>query len=114
MSDDNWPVEWLRGSLELCVLAVISRGTTYGYAIAQELQSAGLGEIKGGTLYPLLSRCERAYLVEVDWRQGESGPGRKYYSISAAGREYLQHQSRRWIDFTATAGELLTTTKEMS
>ena len=59
----QWPTEWLRGVLEVCVLRIISRGPTYGYAIASELTSAGLGTLKGGTLYPLLARCEQAGIV---------------------------------------------------
>ena len=59
-SDQPWPSEWLRGVLEVCVLRVLADGATYGYAIASRLTDGGLGGVKGGTLYPLLSRLERA------------------------------------------------------
>lgn len=102
MNENSWPAEWLRGVLEICTLAVISRGETYGYAIAGELSGAGLGVVKGGTLYPLLARCEQAGLVNVEWRAGESGPGRKYYTLTEAGLDELRLRTRQWETFNQT------------
>lgn len=112
MSDVQWPAEWLRGVLEVCVLAVIGRGPTYGYAIAADLADAGLGEVKGGTLYPLLGRCEQAGWVAIDWRVGGSGPGRKYYSLTDSGRAELVRRSQQWLEFSGIAGLLLAGTKQ--
>jgi hypothetical protein len=50
--------EWLRGLLDVCVLAVLAQGDRHGYGIARELERAGVGTVKGGTLYPLLARLE--------------------------------------------------------
>jgi PadR family transcriptional regulator, regulatory protein PadR len=72
-SDQPWPSEWLRGVLEVCVLRVLADGETYGYAVASRLADSGLGVVKGGTLYPLLSRLENAELVTVQWRAGTVG-----------------------------------------
>jgi len=108
MEIEGWPAEWLRGLLEVCVLGIIAEGPTYGYAIATALQEAGVGVIKGGTLYPLLSRLEAAGYVDVDWRAGEGGPGRKYYSLSPIGRSELDRQARLWEQFTAVTGRLIT------
>jgi PadR family transcriptional regulator PadR len=98
--ETTWPAEWLRGVLEVCVLHVIGRGPTYGYAIAQDLEAMGLGTVKGGTLYPLLTRCEQAGLVEVEWRPGDSGPGRKYYRLTAAGRTERDRRATGWLAFS--------------
>ena len=57
--------EWLRGVLQPCVLQCLADGPAYGYAIIARLAEAGLGEIKGGTLYPLLARLETRELVTV-------------------------------------------------
>jgi len=107
MIDAQWPTEWLRGVLEVCVLAIIGRGPTYGYAISAELTERGLGELKGGTLYPLLGRCEQAGWVNVEWRAGENGPGRKYYTLTASGRAELADRATRWGEFTEVTGRLL-------
>ena len=101
MTSEEWPNEWLRGVLGVCVLRVLLDGPSYGYAIIQRLAAAGLGEVKGGTLYPLLGRLESAELVEVDWRPGEGGPGRKYFSLTDQGRSHAHSQAVRWADFTA-------------
>lgn len=107
MEDVRWPAEWLRGVLELCVLGVLAEQTTYGYVIAQRLEAAGLGEVKGGTLYPLLARLEREGLVRTRWVAGEAGPGRKYIELTEAGRVQLADRRRLWLQFLDATGRLL-------
>lgn len=99
MTVSSFPSEWLRGVLEVCVLRVIACGPTYGYAIAEELAQSGFGTIKGGTLYPLLSRLEGSGLVEVEWRAGAGGPGRKYYRITGEGQCTLETSAAAWREF---------------
>ncbi len=96
-----WPTEWLRGALSVCTLHAISAGPTYGYAIATALAGAGLGPIKGGTLYPLLARLEDSDLVTVEWRAGDGGPGRKFYALTEAGRAEHDRQIAAWQAFTS-------------
>lgn len=100
MTPDATPSEWLRGVLELCVLRTMAQGPTYGYAIAADLAGAGLGNVKGGTLYPLLARLEKNHLVSADWRAGDGGPGRKYFTLTAAGRDQLEADLARWQVFS--------------
>ena len=103
----TFPSSWLKGFLELGVLAVIGRGETYGYEITRSLAEAGFGTVKGGTLYPLLGRCEQAGWVTVDWRAGESGPGRKYYTLTPSGRSELTRLTGRWDEFVTVTGQLV-------
>lgn len=72
-----------RGFLEACVLAVLSRGESYGYQIIKDMPpSLGLTE---STLYPLLKRLEGAGCIAV--RSAEhNGRLRKYYRITKEGR----------------------------
>lgn len=107
MDEVEWPADWLRGVLGLCVLRVLADGPTYGYAIAQRLADEGLGQLRGGTLYPLLSRFESAGLVEVEWRPGEAGPGRKYYALTDDGRRELAEQAGRWARFAGLTQDLV-------
>lgn len=102
MSDHYWPADWQRGVLDLCVLRLMSEGPTYGYELASRLNEAGLGEVKGGTLYPLLKRLETADEVEIEWRPGESGPGRKFYRLNDRGRARLEDLSGAWERFSST------------
>lgn len=105
---DEWPSEWLRGVLGLWVLRALRAGPTYGYAITTQLAAAGLGEVKGGTLYPLLSRLESAGLVSVEWRPGERGPGRKFYRLTDAGHAELARGALRWVEFATLTGSFIT------
>ncbi|MFD6093234.1 PadR family transcriptional regulator [Oerskovia sp. NPDC060338] len=107
MPEKTWPSEWLRGVLDVCVLRILAAGPTYGYAIAARLADAGLGAIKGGTLYPLLGRLEAGGLVTVEWRAGDGGPGRKYYELTPAGHDELAHRATLWDAFTRTTRDLV-------
>lgn len=109
MVDDETPSEWLRAVLPLTVLAIVAEGETYGYVVAQRLQSAGLGSVKGGTLYPVLNRLESAALVTSSWREGVAGPGRKFFAVTEQGRAHLAERTAAWHDFTERAAGLLPT-----
>ncbi|MHB1472083.1 MAG: PadR family transcriptional regulator [Dermatophilaceae bacterium] len=100
--------QWLRGVLDLAVLATLkSAGTSYGYALIQSLTEAGILDLKGGTIYPLLSRLEQEGLVSSAWQAGDGGPGRKYFTITATGREVLVRSAAGWTDFSARIGSIL-------
>ena len=107
MDVEAWPSEWLRAALPLCVLAVVTQEETYGYAIAQRLRAAGLGAIKGGTLYPVLNRLEQDGLVTSSWREGAGGPGRKFFAVTPRGADHLADRTRAWNAFTERAAGLL-------
>lgn len=106
-SDEQWPGEWMRGVLSLCVLGVVAEQETYGYAVAQRLAGAGLGTVKGGTLYPVLARLEQEGLLTSSWRGGESGPGRKFFAVTPAGVAALRERAAAWRTFSDRAGDLL-------
>lgn len=106
-TDEDWPSDWMRGVLAVAVLAVLVRGQAHGYAIAADLAEAGLGQVKGGTLYPLLGRLETAGHVQAQWEPGAGGPGRKVYLLTQQGREHLAEQTGRWARFTDTTRDLI-------
>ena len=79
------PSQMLKGTLEGCVLAIISKNETYGYEISRQLEEYGFGNIAEGTIYPLLLRLEKNKFISAVYR-----PKRKYYSLTDAGREELK------------------------
>jgi PadR family transcriptional regulator PadR len=99
--------QWLRGVLDMCVLAMLATRETYGYQLARALDLAGLGPIRGGTLYPVLLRLQRTGLIIGDWREGESGPARKYYRITDDGQRALRESGRDWQVFVDQVGDVL-------
>ncbi|NEC13573.1 PadR family transcriptional regulator [Streptomyces sp. SID8014] len=98
---------WLRGVLDLLVLSCLTDGESYGYEIAKRLDEAGLGRIKGGTLYPVLNRLEEAGLVRAEFRAAERGPGRRYYRLTPEGRRGLKEQGAAWRAFHRAVEEAL-------
>ncbi|GAA3711968.1 hypothetical protein GCM10022377_26770 [Zhihengliuella alba] len=107
--EQPWPSDWMRGVLGTCVLRTLADGPVYGYSIAQRLAEAGLGAVKGGTLYPLLARLEKAGWVTAEWRAGDGGPGRKYYVLTENGRAELESSARRWNGFTDLTRQFIAT-----
>lgn len=93
--------------MDLCVLAALVDGERYGYDLVRHLERAGLGRVKGGTLYPLLARLEAAGLVTGEWRPGRQGQGRRYYALTRGGRRVLEEQAGAWKAFAARATALL-------
>ena len=80
------------------VLAILSEGQSYGYAIIRRVGEVSGGELRwtDGMVYPLLHRLERRGLVEAVWGLSEKGRRRKYYRLTGVGTEHLAHQRRQW------------------
>lgn len=104
---NEWPSDWLRATLGFFTLRALESGPSYGYAIIGELEQHGLGTIKGGTLYPLLTRFETSGLVVTEWRPGEAGPGRKYFALTPLGHSELQRLRADWNRFTEISNNYL-------
>jgi len=80
------------------VLAILSEGDSYGYAIIKRVGEVSGGELKwtDGMVYPLLHRLERRGLVETVWGESETGRRRKYYRLTPAGADHLARHRREW------------------
>ncbi len=99
--------QWLKGVLDLCVLGELREAEAYGYELARRLESAGLGVIKGGTLYPILNRLETDGYLAVKWRVSDKGPDRKYYRLTPQGEAFLDHAGKEWLAFVDTTTALI-------
>ncbi len=86
----------MKGTLEGCILKVIAAETTYGYEIMEKLAQHGFGDIREGTIYPLLVRLEKKEWITSEVRPSPLGPSRKYYSITPTGREILASFAACW------------------
>ena len=71
-----------RGLIEVCVLAALLDGESYGWALIKEISNHV--EISESTLYPILKRLEAADLLTVSSRE-HNGRLRKYYKITEKG-----------------------------
>ncbi|MCE2577913.1 PadR family transcriptional regulator [Komagataeibacter sp. FNDCR1] len=98
-------VQFKKGVLEPCVLALLSQADSYGYDIASRLSDAiEMGE---GTIYPLMRRMQKDGLVSTYFVESSSGPPRKYYTLTEKGRESLHAQRRAWTTFTRAVSAIL-------
>ncbi len=88
--------ELLRGTLDLCLLAVMEEGPAYGYEMTKRLRARGLSIVSEGSIYPLLGRLEREGLVETYRAASNGGPPRKYYRPSEEGRRVLEAGASEW------------------
>ena len=104
------PSQMLKGTLEGCVLAIISKKETYGYEISRQLEEYGFGSIAEGTIYPLLLRLEKNGLAQAEYRASEVGPKRKYYALTDKGRAELQNFLASYRELTAAVNKLLADT----
>lgn len=101
--------ELKRGTLEMVLLRLLSERPMYGYELTSELRtrSAGLFELKEGTLYPVLYRLEERGQVTTEWQTPDRGVPRKYYVITAGGRAELERQLEQWRNFVVAVGHLI-------
>ena len=88
-----------RGILEYCVLALLQKEERYAFDLVRELAELDGMVISEGTIYPMLARMRRDGTVETTWRESPSGPPRRYYRLSAAGRKALVAFKQEWSTF---------------
>ena len=82
-----------KGVLDIAVLAVLTRGPSYGYRIANEISS--VIEIGESTLYPILRRLEGAGCLTT-YTEAYGGRTRKYFELTETGRERIRAFLTEW------------------
>jgi PadR family transcriptional regulator, regulatory protein PadR len=105
MAGDSFQVQLKKGVLELCVLALLSQRDNYAYEIASLLGEAiGMGE---GSIYPLMRRMQNEGLVDTYLVESQSGPFRRYYRLTKAGRAALTAQRAEWRVFAKAVTDVI-------
>jgi PadR family transcriptional regulator, regulatory protein PadR len=98
--------ELSRGVVEHCVLALLREGESYAFELVRVLGARGLVTSEG-TIYPLLARLRRDGLVLTTWRESVTGPPRRYYEITSAGKDVLDGFLADWTSFRDAVDALL-------
>ena len=101
--------ELVAASARPLILAILSRGESYGYAIIRHVRdlSGGQWEWTEGMLYPVLHRLEREGLIQSRWAESDGGRKRKYYRLKQNGRRALKEESRQWTLARSMLAKLL-------
>jgi PadR family transcriptional regulator PadR len=94
-----------KGLLEFLLLKIIAADKVYVADILQQLSSTEFST-QEGTLYPLLSKMRRESLLDYEWQESDAGPPRKYYKLTAKGREQLRELTDYWNKINATVNNL--------
>ncbi|KUM05013.1 PadR family transcriptional regulator [Chromobacterium subtsugae] len=94
-----------KGTLDMCVLAVLSQADSYAYELVSKL-SQGM-EISEGTIYPLMRRLQNESWVSTYLVESSSGPSRKYYKLTDIGRRELAVMRQEWQEFVTEVENVL-------
>ena len=86
-------IQMKKGLLDVCVLALLKRGDSYGYQIVSDLSA--VIEISESTLYPILKRLETTGLL-VTYTREHGGRLRRYYRITRAGLRRVEDFALEW------------------
>lgn len=102
--------EMMKGTVVPVVLKLLSEREMYGYEILKEVNTR-TGDVlawKEATLYPSLHRLEQQRLIQSNWRVGESGRRRKYYTLTRQGSTVLARQVSDWTEVSQAVTSILT------
>ncbi len=95
MKIENTKAQMRKGVLEYCILSVLKHNDAYVAEILSTLKDAKLLVVEG-TIYPLLTRLKNAGLLSYRWEESQSGPPRKYYSLTDTGKLFLEELNNTW------------------
>jgi len=92
------PSDLVQGTLEMLILKTLALEPMHGYGIALRIEqiSNGVFHVNPGSLFPALSRMERAGRIKAEWRATENNRRAKYYLLTAAGRKALGREINQW------------------
>jgi poly-beta-hydroxybutyrate-responsive repressor len=82
----GWPP---RDMLAPFVLLAVSMQRAHGYVIEDYLRALGLFGITMSTLYRTLRQMEKDGYLASSWEPGPTGPARRIYTLTDAGRTWL-------------------------
>lgn len=92
---ENVKTQMRKGVLEYCILNILFEKEAYPSDIIAVLKESNL-KIVEGTLYPLLTRLKNAGVLEYNWVESQSGPPRKYYTLTEEGKELRASLADTW------------------
>lgn len=98
-------IQFKKGVLELLVFALLKDRDHYGYEMVEKISKHI--DISEGTIYPLLRRLSNDGYVSTYLEESQSGPPRKYYTLTSLGFEQYEDQIEEWYEFINSVNEIL-------
>lgn len=109
MNIENTASQMRKGVLEFCVLSVIRKGEAYPSDIIEQMKAANF-QLLEGTLYPLLTRLKNSGMVNYRWVESNSGPPRKYFSLTEKGLAFYQELESTWNEMSSAVSSIINST----
>jgi PadR family transcriptional regulator PadR len=105
------PTDLVQGTLALLILKTVANQPMHGWAIGQRIQqvSKNVLQVNQGALYPALHRLEQQGWIRAEWGNSENNRRAKYYSLTRAGRRFLESEEENWQRLSAAIGLVLKT-----
>ena len=103
-------LDLLQGTLDLLVLQTLAGlGPLHGYGIARRIEqvSGDAVALNQGTVYAALVRLTQRGYIRGAWGVSENNRRARFYSLTAAGRKALAHQTSLWERLSAVMGRVL-------
>ncbi len=102
-----WITQFRKGLVELCVLAALRDEEAYGYQIVEMLGKVPGLEVTESTVYPVLARLAHDRCLLVRTADSPAGPPRRYYRLSASGRQRLREMIGHWQSIQNSVNQLV-------
>jgi PadR family transcriptional regulator PadR len=103
----RWEVQLRKGVLELVILVSLNDREQYGFELISGIARRAAIDVPEGTLYPLMLRLANDGLISSRLADGDGGAPRKYYALTAQGRELLQRMIPSWKKLVGSVDRLL-------
>ena len=103
------PTDLVQGTLDLLILKTVALEPMHGWGIAHRIRqvSGEVLQVNQGALYPALHRLEQNGWIRAKWGESDNNRRAKYYSLTAAGRKYLDEEEVNWKRLSAAIGLVL-------
>ena len=111
MSLENTQAQMRKGILEYCILSILAKKEAYPSEILETLKEAKLIVVEG-TLYPLLTRLKNMELLSYRWEESQSGPPRKYFTLTKMGKAFLEELDSTWSELSQAVNKISNQTNE--
>lgn len=101
--------DMLRGHTDTIILSHLLHQDSYGYQINKDImeKTNHTYELKEATLYSAFRRLEQGCLIRSYWGDEGVGARRRYYAITAEGKEAYKEYKREWESAKSIIDKLL-------
>jgi PadR family transcriptional regulator PadR len=103
------PTDLVQGTLDLLILKTIALEPMHGWGIALRIRQVSneVLQVNQGALYPALHRLEQSGWIKAKWGESDNNRKAKFYSLTAAGRKYLDQEHDNWRRLSTAIGLVL-------